>query len=427
MATHIGNFLYIDEILDNVDSYDFCSSYPYVMTTSKMPMTPFRKCNITKFEQLIDPFAYIVVVRFYNIKCKYFNNFISLSKVRTIEKPRLDNGRIISAEMIEICLNDIDLKFIFETYNFKKYEFLEVYWSKYDYLPKEYIEFVLEKYEQKTKLKNVEGKEILYNINKQFVNSLYGMCCTNNIRDSVIFDDNLGWAEQKISNEEIIEGLNKEKKKAFLSFSWGVWITSIARVNLLKNVIKLDTNTIYCDTDSIKVYNNYDKNIIENYHKEVYNKIDKVCKDLQIDKNRFSPKDIEGKTHTLGLFELDAQYDKFITQGAKKYAYIKKGKNKIEITVAGVPKEGARALKRLEDFKDDLIFEYKYTNKNTAYYLDDMKEIELVDYQGNSEVLKNKYGIAIIPTNYTLGKSEEFCELLSDESSNRAIYNEGRI
>lgn len=170
--TH-GNFLYIDEILENVDSYDFCSSYPYVMTTSKMPMTAFKKCNVTKFEQLIEPFAYIVVVRFYNIKCKYFNNFISLSKVRTIENGRYDNGRIISADFVEICLNDVDLKFIFNTYNFKKYEFLEVYWSKYDYLPKEYIEFVLEKYEQKTKLKNVEGKEILYNINKQFVNSMY--------------------------------------------------------------------------------------------------------------------------------------------------------------------------------------------------------------------------------------------------------------
>ena len=46
------------------------------------------------------------------------------------------------------------------------------------------------------------------------------MCCTNNIRDNVIFDETTGWIEQKISNDEIIEGLNKEKKKAFLSFAW---------------------------------------------------------------------------------------------------------------------------------------------------------------------------------------------------------------
>ena len=204
----------------------------------------------------------------------------------------------------------------------------------------------------------------------------------------------------------------------------GVWITSYARINLLKNVIKLDTNTIYCDTDSLKVFNNYDKTVIENYNKEVYNKIDKVCKDLQINKNRFCPKDIKGNIHTLGLFELDAEYQKLVCQGAKKYAYIKKGKNEIEITVAGVPKEGAKALHSLEEFKDDFIFDFKFTNKNIAYYLDDMQEIELTDYEGNKELLKNKYGIAIVPTTYTLGKAEEFCELLTDESSSRAIYNE---
>ena len=56
-------------------------------------------------------------------------------------------------------------------------------------------------------------------------------------------------------------------------------------------------------------------------------------------------KDIKGNKHLLGLFEKDAHYKEFITQGAKKYAY--KVDDKIKITVAGVPKKGSKALKDL--------------------------------------------------------------------------------
>lgn len=52
-----------------------------------------------------------------------------------------------------------------------------------------------------------------------------GMSVTNNIKDEVEYDNITGWSEIPISNDEIINKLNQEKKKAFLSFSYGVWIT----------------------------------------------------------------------------------------------------------------------------------------------------------------------------------------------------------
>ncbi len=58
-------------------------------------------------------------------------------------------------------------------------------------------------------------------------------------------------------------------------------------------------------------------------------------------------------------------------------------------------------------------------------YNDDMPEFELEDYQGNKEMLTNKYGCVIVPTTYVLGKSQEYAMLISDESSSRAIYDEG--
>ena len=422
--TH-ANWLFSDTVIKgNIKSFDFCSSYPYVMTTFKFPMREFRKCKITNISQVLDRFAYLIKVRFYNIKCNYYNNFISLSKVNEVKNGRYDNGRIISAEYIEMTVTDVDLKFIFKTHTIEKYEFVECYFSRYDYLPKEFINFVLECYENKTKYKNVEGEEVRYNIEKQFVNSMYGMCVTNNIRDNVIFDNLAGWSEEKISNEEIISMLEKDKEKAFLSFSWGVWITSIARCNLLYNVIQLDKNTLYCDTDSIKVFGDYDTKVIDNYNKSVFKRIENVSKELEIDKNKFMPKDKKEISHPLGVFENDNNYDEFITQGAKKYAYVDSSDKKIHITVAGVPKKGARALKSLEDFRDNFVFDYEYTNKNLIVYNDCMKEITITDYQGNEFTSNEQFGSTFIPTTYELGKSQEYCELLSDESSARAIYKE---
>jgi len=249
--TH-ANWIYADEIIKNVSSYDFTSSYPYVMVTHKFPMTSFKKCNIKKVEQFLDIFAYLVKVKFIDIKCKYFNNFISQNKCLRIKGAKYDNGRLISAEEIEMVLTDIDFKFILKTYT-GKYEILECYFARYDYLPKEFINFILDKYIMKTEYKNVIGKEVEYALEKAKFNSLYGMSVTNNIKDLVIFENDTGWNEIPLTNDEILNALEREKKQGFLSFSWGVWVTAHARNNLLENVIKLDKDVIYCDTDSIKL------------------------------------------------------------------------------------------------------------------------------------------------------------------------------
>lgn len=438
--TH-ANWIYANEILHNITSYDFTSSYPYVMVTHKFPSKEFKKCNITKREQMLTSFAYILKVRFYNINCKYYNNFISQSKCTRIRNGKYDNGRIIYAEELEIVLTDVDFYFILHTHNCN-YEILECYYSKYDYLPKDFINFILEKYIKKTEYKNIEEKKVEYNLEKAKFNSLYGMTVTNNIKDVVIFDNDIGWEELPLKNEEILESLEKEKKQAFLSFAYGVWVTAWARYNLLTNIIENDKYICYCDTDSIKLLEGFDKSKIDKYNNKVLEKIKQASEDLEIDIEKFSPKDKKGKKHIIGLFDFDGFYESFITQGAKKYAYTKYiDKNKIndntnvlkiendkalilEITVAGVPKQGAKALKKLEGFKDNFIFDFKYTNKNLLIYNDNMESFKLKDYNGIEQIVNDKYACCLIPTTYELGKSEEYANLISEESSKRAIFKE---
>ena len=114
--TH-GSYLFTGNIVKNVDSYDFTSSYPYVLTSFRYPMTEFVKENIKSVDDMYDLYAYLLVVKFTNISSKYFNNFISASKCRYLRGAVYDNGRIVRAKELEIVLTDVDFYFsIFNTF-----------------------------------------------------------------------------------------------------------------------------------------------------------------------------------------------------------------------------------------------------------------------------------------------------------------------
>ena len=425
--TH-ANYIYTDQIVKDVDSWDFTSSYPYVLVTHKFPATKFRSCNIKSHEKLLPNLCYLLVVRFTNIESKFYNNFLSFSKCRNIHKGKYDNGRLISAESLETTLTDVDFKLILKSYNCE-YEILECYFSILRYLPKQFIDFVLDKYVLKTKYKGIKEKELEYQKQKGMFNSLYGMSVTNNIRDEVKYDDILGWEETPLTNEEILKKLKEEEKAGFMSFATGVWVTAYARWNLLINVMKLDPYVVYCDTDSIKVTTGYDKSVITTYNDKVEQRIRYVSKVLNIPFDKYAPKDIKGKHRMLGLFDDDGHYEEFITQGAKKYAVKeynpKTGEEEIHITVSGVPKCGYKALQGdLNNFRNDLVFESEVTGKNMLFYCEGQPPVEITDYEGNTNIVDDPSGCCVVPTTYVLGKSQDYMSLLSEVSSKRAIYKE---
>ena len=423
--TH-ANWLYVNEVIKNVTSWDFTSSYPYVMLVEKYPSTAFKKCNIRNIKNILfDDFAYIINIEFKNIKSNYFNNIISKSKAYYIENGIYDNGKIVSASILKIVINEIDLKIIQEFYTFVNYNILEIYYANKSYLPYKLLDFILDKYYNKTTYKNVAGKEYLYSIEKSKFNSLYGMSVTNTIKDECVFSEYGNWTVKKLNNSDILEKLNTEHKKGFLSFAYGVWVTSYARYNLLSNVKLLDEYVIYCDTDSIKLVEGYDINVIHNYNKTVDDKISRVANFYDIDIKRFTPFDCDGIAHKIGLFDNDGEYLYFKTLGAKKYCYIDKAKKELHITVAGVPKKGVSALKNnIDNFKDDLFFKASETGKKQIYYNDEQPSVKVADYLGNVDIVNEKKGICLMPCSYTLSKSLVYAPKLSDISSERKKYEE---
>lgn len=422
--TH-ANWLYVDEIIKNVVSWDFTSSYPFVMLVEKYPSSQFKKCDVRNIENILfNDFAYIINIEFINIKSNFFNNIISKSKAYYIENGIYDNGKIVSATLLKIVITEIDLKIIREFYSFDDYNITEIYYANKSYLPLKLIDFILDKYNNKTEYKNVVGKEYLYSIEKSKFNSLYGMCVTNTIKDECIFKDD-EWTLSVLSNFDIIDKLNNDYKKGFLSFAYGVWVTSYARYNLLSNVELLDEYVVYCDTDSIKLVDGYDINVIYNYNKSVDDKISKVANFYDIDINRFSPIDCDGIPHKIGLFDKDGEYLYFKTLGAKKYSYVDKAKKELHITVAGVPKEGVVALKNdINNFNDSLFFNASDTGKKQIFYNDEQPTLKVIDYLGNSAIISEKKGICLMPCSYTLSKSLVYAPKLSDISSKRKKYKE---
>ena len=195
---------------------------------------------------------------------------------------------------------------ILDCYKIGRYKIKQAWFSTLAYLPRKFIEFVLDKYVNKTKYKDNPEYELEYQKEKNKFNALYGMSVTNNIRANVVYHDDSGlWEEIDLTNEEIEEALLKEKKKSFLSFSYGIFVTAYAREALFRRVMELDDYVVYMDTDSIKLVDGYNKNVFYEYNKDVEKRINYVSKALRINKEKFEPMNevyINIPTNLLSLF-----------------------------------------------------------------------------------------------------------------------------
>ena len=412
--TH-ANFIYAGDVIEDVDSFDEVSAYPAHMLLLQYPSTEFKKCFIKKVDDMISQFCYLLKVRFYNVKSRYYNHFISYSKCYDMYDPVCDNGRIVSATSFYTYCTCIDLKLYLDAYECE-YEIEEAYYSIKKYLPIDFIKFVLEKYKVKTELKGIDPMN--YALEKNKFNALYGMSVTNTIRANVEWSGG-EWNEIPLSNEEIINKLNKEFNYAFLAFSWGIFITSYSRDTLCRQIMLNDEYLVYSDTDSLKLKKGYSKQPIIDYNNKVIENIKKVCELRNLDPALFAPKDSKGKSHMIGLFDYEETYEKFKTLGAKKYCTITNGE--LEITVSGIPKKnGKKCISDIKDFKKGTVFPCEVTGKKSAFYNDDMPEHFITDYQGNQAFISSGAGITIVGTDYTLGITHEYENLIM--SSRRAIY-----
>lgn len=415
--TH-ANRVYAGEVISGlIEHYDFASSYPTVMVCEKYPSTTWGEILSRKMpdDSMFENYAYIFLLKFENIDCQTYNTYIQASKCTDVKNQMLDNGRVISADTLTIWVTEQDYLTIRDTYTWDKMDMLECYRSDKRYLPKPFIDYILELYNNKTSLKGVEGSEDLYMQSKQYINSLFGMCVTSVIQPDVLINENLEWEVKRFTEDDVNERLEKLKgkvnyrdKRYFLSYSWGCWVTAYARRNLWRCIISCDENCLYSDTDSIFAKGEQD---FSWYNEEVTDKLKKACNDMGIDFELTRPKTIKGKTKQLGLFEKEPDCSEFITLGAKRYVERRTDDNKLHLTVSGINKDAVQLLNdNIENFRDGFNFDKDAdcVHKQLATYLNDIPTVQYPD----GYVSTYKYGINLRRNGYLLTMTDDYKRLI---------------
>lgn len=442
--THANRFR-IGKLYENVAAVDIGSSYPYQICAKYYPVTAFDK--VSKEQRQSNEFlkwalenrCCILHLELSGIEIRTDRAvpipYIARAKIERSKNVVSENGRILSADRIELYITEIDFEIILSQYDITEIIVADLWTARRGKLPMEIISLVLEYYQAKTELKGVEGKEYEYAKAKNLLNSIFGMMVTNILKDVTMLNDGGEYIEVQANEEEREARLEKYYQKGFLHYFWGVYITAHARMHLQKMIDKIGYDTLYVDTDGVK-YLNPDKHLndILEINSEIHQK--NITFDFTLTYYNKKKEPCE-----MGLFDMEKSCDFFMTWGAKKYLSVyKHDENQYyaKITVAGCQKEkGSRALekeaggvwddkekkflmtreqaKRLENiFRIGKLFNDEESGRTVAYRNRTEGEIVLEDEWGNHMRITPGANIGIIKTTYTLGISQEFDQILHD-------------
>ena len=429
--TH-ASMLHSGELLENVSSIDFTSSYPAVMLSEKFPMSKPKHENLKEisFTDLMadSEKGLMFDVRFNNLHSKLTHEtYLSESKCRGLEKPIINNGRVFSADVAITTMTDIDFRIMQKCYTWDSVQVSNCYSFYMTYLPRPIILAICELYGNKTTLKGVKGKEVEYLVSKGMLNSVYGMCVTDIVRNTIEYTDS--WHITPFTEDDIIEQVEKynSSRNRFLYYPWGVWVTAYARRNLWTGILNIGDDYVYSDTDSIKMLN-YENHLpyINWYNQMIENKLKAMCKARKIDFALMKPKTIKGVEKLIGVWDYEGTYTHFKTLGAKRYL-VRHDDGSMEITVAGLSKQrGVEYLLEICDndyskvfdmFNDDLFIPASETGKNTHTYIDDEMTAEVTDYKGYSATVTALSGVHLSECEFTLSISSQYSKFLENYRS----------
>lgn len=421
--TH-ANAHYVGKVLDKVGSHDFTSSYPAVMVLEKFPMAKAEYIsngiNESELMELLITRCCLFDIEIWGLMPKLFHEHpISRYKCPVCENAIVDNGRIVMAEHIITTITEQDFFVYTEFYTWDRIEIKNLRTYQKNYLPKNFVQSVLNLYEKKTVLKDVEGEEVNYMISKNMINAAYGMMVTDPIRDELMYSDNTFYTIPK----NIAEGIDKYNTniRRFLFYPWGVWVTAYARANLFSGIIEMGDDYIYSDTDSIKSMNTErHENYFNSYNAQILDKIELASQYHNLDKSLFAPYTKKGKQKIIGVWDDEGVYDKFKTLGAKRYLTMKGVQStepKYMITLAGSNKK--KTMEYLVgtgdpfgNFTDGLSIPPENSGRLILSYIDNETTGTVVDMFGVPYEYHELSSIHMEKSEYNLSMSEEFVRYL---------------
>ena len=421
-----ANRFYAGAVIENVLSVDRSSSYIEVIVNGLFPKNGLSRIGPLSLERIKalttnHRMGLLMRVSFLNLRLRSIYTsmpYLPTAKVLSGTITRKDNGRILKCDprsWVDMTITDIDLRIILDQYDFDDFICVDSFGSVLAPLPEPIRNLAIKYYKAKTELKNVD--EAFYLQAKELLNSLYGMMIQNPLRETVVFRND----DYAFKKEDDISRLKKHARSGFLSYQWGVWVTSLARFELYKGQKIIERfykdsvidRLAYMDTDSLKFIcdSEEDVHMFDQYNNE---KIELAKKT-----GAFAV-DPKGITHYMGVFEQEGKpYSKFVTHGSKKYAYIQDGK--LHLTCSGVPKlSGAYQLEQaggIDFFQPGFVF----TNAGLDVIYNDKVDLHTMINNEDIHITRNSY---LYPGKYELNMEtnyEKECEIAKNLLTNQNI------
>lgn len=398
--THANRY-YAGQILEDVDNYDFSSSYPFCMCCKYYPVTRFTKVSHVKTESDLKLYlskkCCLFRIYFKNLRIKHgvTNPYISFSKCYSYnaKKTTIYNGRVLSSSVIGMTLTELDYDTIQAEYDWDECGISDLHIADRGLLPKEIREEIILYYEHKTSLKGVD--EYLYAKDKNKLNGIFGMAFTNPIHSNYFINAEGEWVEEKPDIAKALKDYANNRNN-FLPYAVGIWTTAHARHNLRDLIHIAGEGNAYNDTDSEKVWGIDISEEVSLYNRKVQELAEKYGAYAD---------DRKGVRHYMGVAEKERSYEYFRTWGAKKYAYIQDGE--LHLTLAGVDKKkGAAQLKDLSDFKLGKIFLPDCGRRTVRY--NDWQTARYITVDGCTFL--TGAGVHMENGTYELGVTDEFLE-----------------
>lgn len=395
---------------------DVTSFYPTEMNLGFGPVSPFKPCKFSE-DKLYDR-CLILRVIFDYVRPTTTHTIESKNKIIDSRNAHYDNGRLISADSVELMMTELDLQIFRKFYTYASMVVLECQEAKRGKLPP-YVRNVLNRhYQKKEKLKRTGYKDTMeYTISKSRVNICYGDLVKHLRLQRTLYSNEKGWYDDPVKLD-----YNKEIKKAILSPYWGIWCTSWCRFTLLSMVHKLTmagVQVLYCDTDSIKYIPCHKATQI---FKHFNTSIKKHRKNRKLRSEYFDG---------LGEFDIEVKDKKtgkmipvqFKTLGAKRYIYAYDGK--VFATVAGMPKASVYQLGKTPEEviakfnKTGFKLTPKQSNKLTTSYTDHPYSANI-----DGEIMSELAGVALFEIPFQLTIKEDYKSHI--EALQKRLYQEGK-
>ena len=367
---------------------DFASSYPFVILAEMFPGERFWKLRKEVGPSYIlensKQYAFIFKIVGRNVRLRDPRSpmpYLAISHCMESINAICDNGRVLKVDYFEMYVTEIDFELIWEQYSFESIELQDVTCSRKEYLPKWFTDYVFSRFEGKTQLKG--GDPVLYAIYKAMLNALYGMCAQRPVKEDIEEDYETGEFLPKTDfNYEEAYQKHLKNRNSFLPYSIGIYVTAYARRNLfiLGKCVPAEEIWLYSDTDSVYA-TGFDEDAIKAYNAECIRKL----------KERgYKGVEHNGRVYNLGVAEDDGTYMQFKALHSKCYCkrpLTAEGEGFImgedlKITVAGVPKKGAKTLhNKIENFRVGTVFDGETSGKlqHTHYFI----EKAFIDEHGN--------------------------------------------